>query len=90
MTRFALITALATTSGAFGQTTSMDCIPPLYPMTDASADLVRDFEDQIRAEFSAYFDEAQSYLNCLAAAQNSATEEINDVLEAHRRMFPGG
>ena len=90
MTRLAILATLAATSGAVGQTTSMDCVPPLHPMTDASPDDVRDFEDLIRAEFSAYFNEAQSYLNCLAAAQTRATEEINEVLEAPRRMFPGG
>ena len=69
------------------ETTSMDCLPPLRPELSASVDLMRDYGDELRTEFTRYFDESQTYLNCLAAAQRSAQEEIQLVLDAYREMF---
>lgn len=70
------------------ETLSMDCIPPLRPELTASPDLLRDYGDDIRAEFDSYFDEAQAYLNCLAAASASAQAEVRLVLAAYKEMFP--
>ena len=82
--------ALLVASTAWAQTTAMDCVPPLTPDTTASASLVREFEGEMRAEFSAYFDAAQSYIRCLDAASQSARREVEEVLIAHRRLFPEG
>ena len=82
--------ALAAASASQAQTTAMDCVPPLVPSTEASPSLLRDFEDEIRAEFNDYFDEAQRYIHCLDAASQSANREVLEVLEAHRRLFPNG
>ena len=82
------IVALA--SSAQAQTTSLDCVPPLLPDTQASADLLRDFGPEIRSEFSAYFDAVQTYIRCLDAASQTANGQVQGVLDAHRRLFPDG
>ena len=48
---------------------------------------VNEYGDDIRAEFNTYFDEAQTYLNCLAAASASAQAEVRLVLDAYQEMF---
>lgn len=83
-----LLVALA--SSVQTQTTSLDCVPPLVPDTQASADLLRDFGPEIRLEFSAYFDAAQTYIRCLDGARQTANKQVQDVLDAHRRLFPDG
>lgn len=85
---FGLYIALA--SSAQAQITSLDCVPTLPPDTQASAALLQDFGPEIRSEFSAYFDAAQMYIRCLDAASQTAKMQVQDVLEAHRRLFPGG
>ena len=85
---FGLYIALA--SSAQAQITSLDCVPPLLPDTQASAALLQDFGPEIRSEFSDYFDVAQRYIRCLDAAGQAASKEVQDVLDAHRRLFPNG
>ena len=80
------LVGLATSAQA--QTTSLDCVPPVLPDTQASTALLQDFGPEIRSEFSAYFDAAQRYIRCLDAASQSARGEVRDVLDAHRRLFP--
>ena len=84
-----LITLIAclTPGPLAADTLSTDCIPPLRPELAASPDLLRDYGDDIRAEFDSYFDEAQAYLNCQAAASASAQAEIRLVLNAYKEMF---
>lgn len=84
------IVLVGLTCAAQAQTTSLDCVPPLLPDTQASAGLLRDFEPEIRAEFSAYFDAAQTYIRCLDAASQAAKDQVQEVLDAHRRLFPEG
>lgn len=84
---FFLVTCLAAGPLA-ADTLSTDCLPPLRPELAASPDLLRDYGDDIRAEFDSYFDDAQAYLNCLAAASALAQAEIRLVLDAYKEMFP--
>jgi hypothetical protein len=74
----------------FAQTTSVDCLPPLVPVSEASARLIEEFENEIRTEFIEYFDDAQRYLNCLNAAQRSGNADINAALSRYRVLFPDG
>lgn len=83
-----LLVACLTAGPIAADTLSADCFPPLRPELAASSDLLRDYGDDIRAEFDSYFDEAQAYLNCLAAASASAQAEIRLVLDAYKEMFP--
>lgn len=72
---------------AHAETLAMDCVTPLQPELSASPSLLEEYGDDMRAEFNAYFDEAQTYLNCLAAASASAQAEVRLVLDAYREMF---
>ena len=90
MTALSLIFVIFLASSTQAQTTSLDCVPPVLPETQASAALLQDFGPEIRSEFSAYFDAAQRYIRCLATASQSARGEVRDVLDAHRRLFPDG
>jgi hypothetical protein len=58
------------------------------PVPEASARLIEDFENEIRAEFVEYFDDAQRYLNCLNAAARSGNADINAALSRYRVLFP--
>lgn len=77
----------AATSEARAQTTSFDCLPPVPP-AEVSPELLRDFEGELRAEYSAYFDEAQTYLACLDAAGRTVRTEVQAALKAYQRLFP--
>lgn len=72
---------------AHAETLATDCVTPLRPELAASPALLNEYGDDIRAEFNAYFDEAQTYLNCLAAASTSAQAEVRLVLDAYQEMF---
>ena len=80
-------TLIAFAIPAHAETLAMDCVTPLQPELSASSALLREYGDDIRAEYDAYFDEAQTYLNCLAAASASAQAEVRLVLDAYREMF---
>ena len=86
--RLFLAAFLPVFSAAQAQTTSFDCMPPALPSTVGSPDLLAEFGDEIRAEFNQYFGDAQTYLNCLAAAQGSASSEINEMLSVYTEIFP--
>ena len=72
---------------ALAQTTSFDCLPPVPPSA-ASPELLREYEAELRVEYSIYFDEAQAYLACLDAAGRTVRMEVQAALEAYRRLFP--
>lgn len=80
--------ALLCAGGAsLAETLATDCIPPLRPDLAPSPALLRDYGDEIRAEFDTYFDQAQTYLNCLAAASADAQAEVRLVLDAYQEIF---
>ena len=87
MPRSLLVAVIMLVSTAQAETLAIDCVTPLQPELLASSALLREYGDDIRAEFNAYFDEAQTYLNCLAAASAFAQAEVRLVLEAYREMF---
>ena len=43
---------------------------------------------EIGQEFTAYFDEAQSYLHCLDAARAQVSEEINRAIRDYHALGP--
>ena len=90
MTAFWSILLVALATSAQAQIPSLDCVPPVLPDTQASPALLHDFGPEIRLEFSAYFDAAQRYIRCLDVASQSMRGEVQDVLDAHRRLFPDG
>ena len=80
-------TFIALAIPATAETLAMDCVLPLRPELAASPALLNEYGDDIRAEFNTYFDEAQTYLNCLAAASASAQAEVRLVLDAYQEIF---
>jgi hypothetical protein len=84
----ALAWAAVLTGMAGAQTTALDCLPPTPPVGIVTKDLLQEYEDEIRAEFSAYFDEAQAYLMCLDAAGRTVRAEVQAVLRDHQWLFP--
>ena len=80
-------TFIALAIPANAETLAMDCVLPLRPELAASPALLDEYGDDIRAEFNTYFDEAQTYLNCLAAESASAQAEVRLVLDAYKEMF---
>ena len=68
--------------------TSLDCLPPVppAPVTDAAARA--EYRVEIGQEFTAYFDEAQSYLHCLDAARAQVSEEINRAIRDYQALGP--
>lgn len=83
-----MLTWAALTGVAGAQTTALDCLPPTPPAGIVTADLLREYEDEIRAEFSAYFDETQAYLACLDAAGRTVRAEVQAALRDYQRLFP--
>jgi hypothetical protein len=49
---------------------------------------MREYETELRVEYSIYFDEAQAYLTCLDAAGRTVRADVQAALEAYRRLFP--
>ena len=83
-----LATVFGVPAATIAQTTSLDCLPPIFPSGFVTDDLLDDFEDEIRAEYSQYFDASQRYLNCLDAAKATAQAEINEALDGFRATIP--
>jgi hypothetical protein len=69
--------------------TSLDCLPPEPPSPVQDAALRAEYQQEIGAEYSDYFDEAQAYLRCLEAARSSVTDEINRVIADYQSMGLG-
>jgi hypothetical protein len=66
--------------------TPMDCLPPVPPTPVTDHGILAEYRDEIAAEYSDYFDEAQTYLRCLDAARTSVTEEVNQTIADYRRL----
>ena len=75
-------------SGVAQGATALDCLPPIppAPVTDAAARA--EYRTEIGQEFTAYFDEAQTYLRCLDAAQAEVSEEINRAIRDYQALGP--
>ena len=74
--------------GVSQASTALDCLPPVppAPVTDAATRAV--YRTEIGQEFTAYFDEAQSYLHCLDAARAQVSEEINRAIRDYQALGP--
>lgn len=84
-----LTLAISTSASSLAQTSALDCVPPAIPYSDLPADVLADYRDELRLEYSEYFDAAQRYLQCLERAQATAHGEINQALETYTRLFGG-
>jgi len=69
--------------------TALDCLPPIPPAPVRDAGLLAKYRDEIGQEYSAYFDEAQTYLRCLDRARTSVTEEINRAIADYQMLDSG-
>jgi hypothetical protein len=66
--------------------TSLDCLPPVPPGPVTDAATLAEYRTEIGQEFTAYFDEAQSYLRCLDAARAQVSEEINRAIRDYQAL----
>jgi hypothetical protein len=69
--------------------TALDCLPPEPPSAVQDATLRAEYQQEIGAEYSEYFDAAQAYLRCLEAARSSVTDEINRAIVDYQTMRLG-
>jgi len=69
--------------------TALDCLPPEPPSAVQDATLRAEYQQEIGAEYSEYFDAAQAYLRCLEAARSSVTDEINRAIANYQSMRLG-
>ncbi len=85
-----LVAALLTMPvGAVAQNaTALDCLPPVPPAPVTDAATRAEYRVEIGQEFTAYFDEAQSYLHCLDAARAQVSEEINRAIRDYQALGP--
>lgn len=65
---------------------ALDCLPPEPPSPVQDAPLRAEYQHEIRAEYSEYFDAAQAYLHCLEAARTRVTDEINRAITDYQSM----
>ena len=75
-------------SGVARAATALDCLPPIPPAPVTDAGTRAEYRTEIGQEFTAYFDEAQSYLRCLDAARSEVSEEINRAIRAYQALGP--
>lgn len=68
--------------------TSLDCLPPVPPAPVTDAATRAEYRNEIGQEFTAYFDEAQSYLHCLDAARAQVSEEIKRAIRDYQVLGP--
>ncbi len=68
--------------------TALDCLPPIPPAPVTDAATRAEFRVEIGQEFTAYFDEAQTYLRCLDAARAQVSEEINRAIRDYQSLVP--
>ena len=68
--------------------TALDCLPPIPPAPVTDAATRAEFRVEIGQEFTAYFDEAQTYLRCLDAARSEVSEEINRAIRDYQSLVP--
>lgn len=83
---FTSLVAIILTSHAAAQTTALDCVPPPTPSADLPRDVIDEYREELGMEFSDYFTEVQSYLQCLQMAEITARQEIEATLEAYEKL----
>jgi len=74
--------------GVSQASTALDCLPPVPPAPVTDAATRAEYRVEIGHEFTAYFDEAQSYLHCLDAARAQVSEEINRAIRDYQALGP--
>ncbi|MFN7598893.1 MAG: hypothetical protein ACK5PT_19600, partial [Cereibacter sp.] len=67
---------------------ALDCLLPVPPAPVTDAATRAKYRVEIGQEFTAYFDEAQSYLHCLDAARAQVSEEINRAIHDYQALGP--
>ena len=72
--------------GVSQASTALDCLPPVPPAPVTDAATRAKYRVEIGQEFTAYFDEAQSYLHCLDAARAQVSEEINRAIHDYQAL----
>lgn len=72
--------------GAAQTVTVLDCLPPVPPAPVTDAATRAEYRVEIGQEFTAYFDEAQTYLRCLDAARAQVSEEINRAIHDYQAL----
>ena len=72
--------------GAAQTVTVLDCLPPVPPAPVTDAATRAEYRTEIGQEFTAYFDEAQTYLRCLDAARAQVSEEINRAIHDYQAL----
>jgi hypothetical protein len=88
-TRLAAATLLTMpVCGVAQAATALDCLPPVPPAPVIDAATRAEYRTEIGQEFTAYFDEAQSYLHCLDAARAQVSEEINRAIRDYQALGP--
>ena len=85
-----LVAALLTmpVCGVSQASTALYCLPPVPPTPVTDAATRAEYRVEIGQEFTAYFDEAQSYLHCLDAARAQVSEEINRAIRDYQALGP--
>lgn len=68
--------------------TALDCLPPLVPAQVNDGTTRKTYASEIRAEYVAYFDEAQIYLHCLESARAEVTAEVNRAIADYQVLGP--
>ncbi len=72
----ALCTALTLVCGLAAQA---ECLAPMPPEKVTDPGLRAEYQSEITAEYSTYFDEAQAYLRCLEETRAATIAEVNQV-----------
>ena len=68
--------------------TALDCLPPLAPAPVNDGGTRAAYADEIREEYVAYFDEAQTYLHCLESARAEVTAEVKRAIADYQALGP--
>ena len=68
--------------------TALDCLPPLPPAPVRDDATRVAYASEIREEYVAYFDEAQTYLRCLESARAEVTAEVNAAIADYQALGP--
>jgi hypothetical protein len=68
--------------------TALDCLPPLPPAPVNDGGTRVAYAAEIREEYVAYFDEAQTYLHCLESARAEVTAEVKRAIADYQALGP--
>ena len=68
--------------------TALECLPPIPPAPVNDAAVRKTYRSEIGEEYSAYFDDAQTYLRCLEAARAEITDEVNRAIADYQTLGP--